>query len=132
MPAKASGWMCMFLIPILLRTGCRPAWPSTPTLEELLGLADYISVSVPLTASTRGLIGAAQLACCKKTAVLVNTARGGVVDEAALYEALAEGRLFGAACDVFEQEPPSCRKPAFFPSLFHRFAAYRSEHRRRR
>ena len=44
-----------------------------PTLEELLGLADYISVSVPLTASTRGLIGAAQLACCKKTAVLVNT-----------------------------------------------------------
>ena len=84
-----------------------------PTLEELLGLADYISVSVPLTASTRGLIGAAQLACCKKTAVLVNTARGGVVDEAALYAALAEGRLFGAACDVFEQEPPSAENPLF-------------------
>jgi glyoxylate reductase len=74
-------------------------------LEELLREADFVSVHVPLTAETRHLIGAAQLGMMKRTAVLVNTARGPVVDEAALVEALREKRIFAAGLDVFEREP---------------------------
>ncbi|MDQ0359174.1 phosphoglycerate dehydrogenase-like enzyme [Rhodoplanes tepidamans] len=75
-------------------------------LPTLLAAADVISVSVPWTPQTNGLIGAAELAACRPGALLVNTARGGVVDETALAAALAAGRLTGAACDVFEREPP--------------------------
>jgi glyoxylate reductase len=74
-------------------------------LEELLREADFVSVHVPLTPQTRHLIGTNQLAMMKPTAVLVNTARGPVVDEAALVEALREKRIFAAGLDVFEQEP---------------------------
>lgn len=81
------------------------------TLEGMLREADYISVSVPLTEATRGLLGAAQFACCKPTAVIVSTARGGVIDEAALYEALVNKTIFGAASDVFVQEPPTMDTP---------------------
>ncbi len=76
-------------------------------LPELLERADVLTVHVPLTHATRGLIGADQLACMKPTALLVNVARGGVVDEAALSAALHQGRLAGAAVDVFENEPPA-------------------------
>ncbi|HYX11971.1 MAG TPA: phosphoglycerate dehydrogenase [Candidatus Acidoferrum sp.] len=76
------------------------------TLEELLRRSDVVTVHVPLTRTTRGLIGARQLALIKPTAFLLNVARGGVVDEAAVAAALAEGRLSGAAVDVFENEPP--------------------------
>lgn len=75
-------------------------------LAELLPRVDVLTLHVPLTHATRGLIGAEELALMKPTALLVNVARGGVVDEAALAEALREGRLAGAAVDVFEQEPP--------------------------
>lgn len=74
-------------------------------LHRLLGEADIVSLHVPLTGATRGLIGAPELAVMKPTAVLVNTARGPVVDEAALAAALHEGRLFAAGIDVFEREP---------------------------
>jgi lactate dehydrogenase-like 2-hydroxyacid dehydrogenase len=74
-------------------------------LEELLTSADVVSLHCPLTAETRHLIGAAELAAMKPTAVLVNTARGPIVDEAALAEALAEGRIAAAGLDVFEREP---------------------------
>lgn len=80
-------------------------------LVPLLAAADVISVSVPYTPQTHGLIGAAELAACRPGALLVNTARGGVVDETALAEALAAGRLSGAACDVFELEPPAPDHP---------------------
>ena len=76
------------------------------SLEELLSTCDIVSVHVPLNAATRGLIGREQLAAMKKSAFLINTARGPVVDAEALAEALNEGRIAGAAVDVFEMEPP--------------------------
>jgi D-3-phosphoglycerate dehydrogenase / 2-oxoglutarate reductase len=75
-------------------------------LEDLLRQSDLVSIHVPLTDETRRMIGAPQLALMKKTAVLVNTSRGGIVDEAALYDALKGGRLFAAGLDVWEVEPP--------------------------
>jgi glyoxylate reductase len=74
-------------------------------LPELLAEADFVSLHVPLTPQTHHLIGAAELARMKRTAVLVNTSRGPVVDEAALATALREGTIFAAGIDVFEREP---------------------------
>ena len=84
-----------------------PAWSlaEPAPLEALLAGSDAVSLHVPLTAATRGLIGAAQIEWMKPSAVLINTARGGIVDEAALVSALRGGRLAGAALDVFEAEP---------------------------
>ena len=75
--------------------------------DELLGRADIVSVHVPLTRATRGLIGRRELARLKPGALLVNAARGGIVDEAALAEALADGTVGGAGVDVYEKEPPA-------------------------
>ena len=80
-------------------------------LEDLLRRSDLVSIHVPLTGETRKMIGAPQLALMKKTAVLVNTSRGGIIDEAALYEALKNGRIFAAGLDVWEVEPPSKDAP---------------------
>lgn len=74
-------------------------------LDRLLAEADLVTLHVPLDASTRGLIGAAELGRMQKGACLINAARGGLVDEAALIEALSSGHLKGAACDVFQMEP---------------------------
>ena len=75
-------------------------------LDELLKEADIVSLHCPLTKETKGLIGKEQLEFMKKEAVLINTARGPVVDSKALADALTEGKIAGAACDVFETEPP--------------------------
>ena len=80
-------------------------------LNELLHNADIITLHVPLTPITRHLIGARELRLMKNTAYLINTCRGPVVDEGALYEALSSGVIAGAGLDVFEQEPPAANNP---------------------
>ncbi len=80
-------------------------------LAELLQRSDYVSLHCPLTDETRHLIGPAQLALMKPSAYLINMARGPIVDQAALYQALAGGVIKGAALDVLEQEPPAPDEP---------------------
>jgi len=74
-------------------------------LDELMGQADFVSIHCPSTQETQNLVGAHQIGLMKPTAYLINTARGGIVDEEALYHALKEGRIAGAALDCFIDEP---------------------------
>jgi D-3-phosphoglycerate dehydrogenase len=85
------------------------------TLEQLLARSDIVTVHVPLLPETKGMIGKKELALVKPGARLLNVARGGVIDEQALVQAIDEGRVAGAAIDVFEQEPP----PPDHPFLRH-------------
>ena len=99
-----------------------PAWTKHDVervdLNTLLASADAVSLHVPLNAETRNLIDAARLAQMKSSAILLNAARGGVVDEAALANALKAGRIKGAALDVFAQEPlPACSPLTDAPNL---------------
>lgn len=102
---RAFGMRVIGYDPYLSRERAERAGIELVTLPDLLEEADVVSVHTPLTEETRGLIGAEELALMKPTAYIVNAARGGVVDEAALAKALEEGKLAGAALDVFEHEP---------------------------
>jgi phosphoglycerate dehydrogenase-like enzyme len=79
--------------------------------EELFRRADFLSVSVPLSEDTRHFVNAERLALMKPTAYVINTARGPIVDQRALYEAIVEGRIAGAGLDVFEVEPCPADEP---------------------
>jgi D-3-phosphoglycerate dehydrogenase len=87
------------------------------SFEALLGDSDFLTIHVPLDASTRGMIGAAELARMKPTAFLINTARGGIVDEHALKRALADHKIGGAAFDVFHFEPPADTELLMLPNF---------------
>lgn len=90
----------------VLHSSRRPTGlPGERALDELFSTADVVSLHVPLTPETRHLVDAERLAQMKPTSVLVNTARGPIVDEEALADALHDGTIFGAGLDVFEQEP---------------------------
>ena len=80
-------------------------------LARVIGEADFLTLCVPLTAETKGMLGARELALMKPTSFLINTSRGGTVDEEALYGALVAGRLAGAGMDVFVDEPPTANHP---------------------
>jgi D-3-phosphoglycerate dehydrogenase / 2-oxoglutarate reductase len=86
-------------------------------LDTLLSSADYISFHVPFTPETHRLVNAQRIAKMKKTAYIINTSRGEIIDEAALYNALKEERLGGAALDVFEKEPAVGNKLATLPNV---------------
>ena len=103
------------------------------TLEELLDVADFVSVHLPRTAETVGLIGAEQLARAKPNLVLVNAARGGIVDEAALYDALKTGQIAAAGLDVFARSPaPTARCSSWRTWSRRRTSAPPPRRRRRR
>jgi len=87
------------------------ARPDRVPLQVLLPQVDVLSLHCPLTEATRGLLGEAELALMKPEALLINTARGGIVDEPALAAALREGRLGGAGIDVLQTEPPGANSP---------------------
>jgi D-3-phosphoglycerate dehydrogenase / 2-oxoglutarate reductase len=89
--------------------GCEPV----ADLDVALPRADFVSVHCPKTTETIGMFNAARLRRMKPSAYLVNTARGGIIDEPALYDALCTGRLAGAGLDVFAQEPPPVPNPLF-------------------
>lgn len=81
------------------------------SLEDLLQQSDYVVIMTPYNSDTEGLIGAQELALMKDDAVLINASRGGIIDEAALYDVLKNGKLWAAGLDVFEQEPIAMDHP---------------------
>jgi D-3-phosphoglycerate dehydrogenase len=103
--ARAFGMRVLAYDPFLTEERARAVGLELAPLDEILREADIVSVHVPLSEATTGLIGEAQLAMMKPSAFLVNVARGGVVDEKALHGALSNRRIAGAALDVFAQEP---------------------------
>ncbi|MGB9636529.1 MAG: hydroxyacid dehydrogenase [Thermoplasmata archaeon] len=88
------------------------------SLEELLANSDFISIHLPLTPETKNMIGKKELAKCKDGVIIVNCARGGIVDEDALYDALRSGKVRAAGIDVFSEEPPTgIHKLATLPNV---------------
>ncbi len=108
--AQAFGMQTCFY-DVLQEAGEEFAFCTYRTLDDLLRQSDFVSLHVNLTAQTERLIGARELSLMKPTAYLINTARGPVVDQAALTEALREERIAGAALDVLEREPPPADEP---------------------
>lgn len=110
-----KGFGCRLIAsdPLYYKTGrTYPDYIEMVPLEELLTCADFISIHMPLETS-RNLIGNEEMKKMKPTACLINVSRGGIIDENALYRALTEGWIAGAACDVLETEPPSSDHPLF-------------------
>ncbi|MEO0879387.1 MAG: hydroxyacid dehydrogenase [Pseudomonadota bacterium] len=115
--AAALGMSAIAYDPYLPANDPRWAGAASVDLDTLIGTADVISLHTPLTDETRHLIDAARLGQMKPDAIIVNAARGGIIDEAALAQALRDGRLGGAALDVFEQEPLGAEAGGLFSGL---------------
>jgi (S)-sulfolactate dehydrogenase len=118
--ARAVGMTVVAYDPVIADS--IPAWMDTGAirveLDDLVAQADVVSLHVPLVESTKNLFNAERIAAMKKGAILVNTARGGIVDDAAVADALKRGQLGGAAIDVFEKEPlPASETFAGCPNL---------------
>jgi D-3-phosphoglycerate dehydrogenase len=115
--AKAFGMRVLAFDPFLDASAARRLDVELSELDALLRRSDVVSVHTPLTEQTRGLLDAAALSRMKAGALLVNCARGGVVDEEAVLEALESGHLGGVALDVFENEPPTGSKLVAHPRV---------------
>ena len=109
--AQAFGMTVSAWSPNLHKAGDIAPVTCAATLHDLIAGCDVLSLHVPLTKTSRNLIGAPEMALMGREAILVNTGRGGLVDEAALAEALREGRIWGAGIDVLTQEPPPRDNP---------------------
>ncbi len=105
--AQAFEMTCVGHDPLVSEADARALGVEPVSFEALLARADIVTLHAPMTPDTKGLIGAAQIARMPKGAILVNAARGALVDEAALVAALRSGHLAGAALDVFAEEPPT-------------------------
>jgi len=103
--ARAFGMHVIAWSPNLTQEGAQPYAVAAVSKERLLREADVVTIHMPLSERSRGLLGAGDLALLKRTAYLVNTSRGPIVDEGALVDALRERRIAGAALDVYETEP---------------------------
>jgi D-3-phosphoglycerate dehydrogenase / 2-oxoglutarate reductase len=111
--ARAFGMKIVAFDPFIAPEQARDLEIELAPLDELFASADFITVHTPLTAETRGVVGSAAFARMKKGVRIINCARGGLVDESALYDAIKSGTVAGAALDVFAQEPP----PPDYPLL---------------
>lgn len=109
--ARGFGMRIVAYDPYIASFGFERVGAEEVTLERLLAESDFITVHTPLTDETRGMIGAAGIERMKRSAMLVNCARGGIYQEQALATALADGRIAGAAIDVYEDEPPGADHP---------------------
>jgi D-3-phosphoglycerate dehydrogenase len=109
--ARALGMKIVAYDPFIATEQSRDLEIESASLDEILSRADFLTIHTPLTPDTRGLINAAALAKMKRGARVINCARGGLIDEAALYDAIKSGQIAGAALDVFEQEPPPSDHP---------------------
>ena len=107
--AQALGMDILVYDPYL--PNAEDVFPTLATIEEGLEVADAVSLHLPLTTDTKYLIGKKELALLKNNAILVNTSRGGIIDEQALHETLAKGKLHGVGLDVFEEEPVAPTNP---------------------
>jgi D-3-phosphoglycerate dehydrogenase len=109
--ARALGMAIVAYDPFIAPEHARDLEIELAPLEDVYARADFLTVHTPLTAETRGLIDRDAIAKMKQGARIINCARGGLVDEQALYEALLDGSIAGAALDVFSEEPPSSENP---------------------
>src|ERR1041385_1564159 len=109
--ARAMGMLIVAYDPFIAPEQARDLEIELAPLDDVYARADFLTVHTPLTAETRGLIDREVFAKMKKGARIINCARGGLVDEAALHEAISDGTIAGAALDVFTQEPPAPEHP---------------------